>query len=207
MLIWYQFKYTSNNLTRYCFGSVRMNKAVSNSTRCCSPYHYQNNPVSNYIWLFRSKTLDWRRFRVVRVPPLKTFWGTSRPMRSQHFELSTNQKPGFRPDYRCWSNLESTNLTPMCQLTYNRMALDYQWNAHWLPTKGRLTTNGISIDCQWNVNRLPMKCQLNSNGMPIEFQLKANWIPMECHLTTIGVSLICQWNVNWWAMECLLTTN
>ena len=131
-----------------------------------------------------SKMLDWLRFRVIRVPPLKTFWGTSRPMRNQHFELSTNQKPRFRPDSRCWSKLESTNLTPMCQLTYNRVALDYKWNAHWLPTKGRLTTNGISIDCQWNVNRLPMKCQLNSNGMPIEFQLKANWIPMECQFNT-----------------------
>ena len=26
---------------------------MSNSTRCCSPYHYQNNPVSNYVWLLR----------------------------------------------------------------------------------------------------------------------------------------------------------
>ena len=132
-----------------------------------------------------SINFDWHRLRIVRVPPLKIFWGTSRPMRSQHFELSTNQKPRFRPDSRCWSNLESTNLTPMCQLTYNRVALDYQWNAHWLPTKGRLTTNGISIDCQWNVNQLPIECQLNSNWMP----------------------LICQWYVNWWPMECLLTTN
>ena len=88
----------------------------------------------------RSKTLDWCRFRVVRVPPMKIFWGTSRPMRSQHLELSTNQKPRFRTDSRCWSNLKSTNPTPMCQLTYNRVALDYQCrNAHWLPTKGRLT--------------------------------------------------------------------
>ena len=85
----------------------------------------------------RSITLDWHRFRIVRVPPLRNFWGTSRPMRSQHFKLSTNQKPRFWPDSRCWSNLESTNLTPMCQLTYNRVALDYQWNAqiaHWLTT-------------------------------------------------------------------------
>ena len=88
----------------------------------------------------RSKTLDWCRFRVVRVPPMKIFWGTSRPMKSQHLELSTNQKPRFRTDSRCWSNLKSTNPTPMCQLTYNRVALDYQCrNAHWLPTKGRLT--------------------------------------------------------------------
>ena len=115
----------------------------------------------------RSKTLDWRSFRVVRVTPLKTFWGTSRPMRSHHFELSTNQKPRFRPDSRCWSNLRSTNPTPMCQLTENQVPLEYQLTADWQTLYWHWTNNGMPIDCQWNVNGLQMECQLTSNGMPI----------------------------------------
>ena len=78
----------------------------------------------------RSKTLDWSWFRFVRVPPLKIFWGTSRPMRSQHSELSTNQKPRFRPDSHCWPNLKSTNPRQMCQLTANGMSLNCNWNVN-----------------------------------------------------------------------------
>ena len=155
----------------------------------------QSDPIdiecdeSSVIW--GQKTHDWRRFRVVRVPPLKIFWRTSRPMRSQHFELSTNQKLRFRPDPRCWPNLESTNPTPMCQLTDNRVALDYQWNAYCLSTKCPFTTIGISFDSNW----MPINYQWNVNGLPIECQWNVNWLPMECQLNTNRMPLDNKWSV------------
>ena len=122
--------------------------------------------------------LDWHRLRIVRVPPLKIFWGTSRPMRGQHFKLSTNQKPRFRPDSRCWSNLRSTNPTPMCQLTENQVPLEYQLTADWQTLYWHWTNNGMPIDCQWNV-------KWATNGMSIDIQWNANWMPMECKLYNI----------------------
>ena len=64
-----------------------------------------------------SKMLDWHSFRILRVTPLKIFRGSSRPMRSQHSKLSTNEKPRFWPKSQCLQNLESSNLMPICQLT------------------------------------------------------------------------------------------
>ena len=64
-----------------------------------------------------SKMFDWYSFRILRVTPLKIFRGSSRPMRSQHSKLSTNEKPRFRPKSQCLQNLESSNLMPICQLT------------------------------------------------------------------------------------------
>ena len=151
----------------------------------------------------RSITLDWDRFRIIRVPPLKFSWGTSRPMRSQHFELSTNQKPRFQPDPRYWPNLESTNPMPMYQLTDNRVALDYEWNAYCLPTKCPLTINGISIDSNW----MPIDYEWNVNGLPIECKWNVNWFPMECQLNTSGMPLDNKWSVTHLPMECQLTTN
>ena len=72
-----------------------------------------------------SKTLDWHMFKIVRVPPLEIFWLTSRPMRSQHFELSTNEKPRFLQDSRCLPDMDSANRMPMCKLTVNCLVL------HW----------------------------------------------------------------------------
>ena len=66
-------------------------------------------------WQLRSKPLDWPRFRIIRVPPLGISGGTSRPMRSQHSELSTNQEPRFGQDFWLWPKLESTNPMQMCQ--------------------------------------------------------------------------------------------
>ena len=66
-------------------------------------------------WQLKSKSLDWPRFRIVRVPPLGTSGGTSRPMRSQYSELSTNQEPRFGQDFWLWPKLESTNPMQMCQ--------------------------------------------------------------------------------------------
>ena len=177
----------------------------------------------------RSITLDWHRFRIVRVPPLRNFWGTSRPMRSQHFKLSTNQKPWFRPDFRCWSNLRSTNSTPMCQLTENQVQLEYQLIADWQTLYWHWTNNGMPIDCQWNVNGLQMECQLRSNWMPIEiqsyvtwlqieYQLTVNWMPINiqsyanrdpiwCQLTSNEIPIDCQSDANWDSIECKLRSS
>ena len=73
-----------------------------------NPYNLLNldEPIRYQIG---SKKPDWPRSKITRVPPLKIFWGTSRPMRSQHSELSTNEKPRFQPDLCWWQNMESTN--------------------------------------------------------------------------------------------------
>ena len=113
------------------------------STRFIQKLANRDEPIQ---YKLRSKTLNWHRFMIVRVPPLKIFWGTSRPMRGQHFKLSTNQKPRFRPDSRCWSNLRSTNPTPMCQLTENQVSLEYQLTADWQ------TLNWQSIAIPWVFN-------------------------------------------------------
>ena len=147
--------------------------------------------------------LDWQSFRVIRVPPLKIFWDTSGPMRSQHFELSTNQEPRFRLYSRCWQNLESANLAPMCQLRDNREPLECQWTANWLKIEWDWINNGMSIDCQWNANWLPMDCQLNANGVPIDFHWSANGMSIECQLTTNRVPMECQWRQSR-ATECQL---
>ena len=172
--------------------------------------------------------LDWQSFRVIRVPPLKIFWDTSGPMRSQHFELSTNQEPRFRLYSRCWQNLESANLAPMCQLRDNREPLECQWTANWLKIEWDWINNGMSIDCQLKADWLPMVFQLTSNGMSIDYQWNANWIQMECqlttnglpidnHLTTNGVPiechfkdngpLQCQLNANWLTLDCHFSIN
>ena len=65
-----------------------------------------------------SKKLDWHSLRIKGVSPLKNFRGTSRPMRSQHSELSTNRKARFWPENQCQQNLKSTNPMPICQFTY-----------------------------------------------------------------------------------------
>ena len=158
------------------------------STRFIQKLANRDEPIQYQL---RSKTLNWHRFMIVRVPPLKISWGTSRPMRSQHFELSTNQKPRFRPDSRCWPNLESTNPTPMCQWTGNQVPLECQLTADWQTLYWHWTTNGMSMGYQWNDNWIPMECQLNANGMQFEDH--------------IGVSLICQCNVNqihWIQCQC-----
>ena len=123
----------------------------------------------------RSKTLNWPWFRFVRVPPLKIFWGTFRPMRSQHSELSTNQKPRFRPDSHCWTKLKSTNPREMCQLTADGMSLNCNWTVNRMPKDYQL----MSIDCQWSVPRIPMECLLTVNVLPIDDQWNANWPPFD----------------------------
>ena len=147
--------------------------------------------------------LNWHRIRIVRVPPLKIFWGTSRPMRGQHFKLSTNQKPPFRPDSRCWSNLWSTNPTPMHQLTENQVPLEYQLTADWQTLYWHWTNNWMPIDCQWNVNGL----QWNVKEMSIELKRNVNLIQwnatwQHCHKNVNRMSMECQWSVNWITMQC-----
>ena len=46
--------------------------------------------------------------------PFENFLGTSRPMRSQHFELSTNQRPRFQQNIRPQPKLNPSNALPVC---------------------------------------------------------------------------------------------
>ena len=117
-------------------------------------YQYNVNWRALHIHHLRSKTLDWYKFRIIRVPPLEIFSGTSRPMRSQHSGLLTNEKPRFWQDSRCLPNLESTNPMQMCQLTDNRVSLECTWN-----------TNGLQREFLiiWH----SIRCQLMSNLMAI----------------------------------------
>ena len=78
--------------------------------------------IINRVPMERKLTID-NCWLFARVPPLKNNWGTSRPMRNQHFELLTNQKPRFQHDSRCWQNLKSINPAPMCKLSENQVTL------------------------------------------------------------------------------------
>ena len=106
-------------------------------------YFLLSNRVS-----FKVKNSRLAEIQALKGTPFEIFSGTSRPMRSQYSELSTNEKPRFRPYSWCWPNLESTNPTQMCQLTDTR----------------------VSLECQWNTNGLPLECQLTGNLMLIDIQ-------------------------------------
>ena len=115
---------------------------------------------SSVIW--GQKMLHWRMFRVVRVPPLKISWGTSRPMRSQHFELSTNQRPRFQQNFRHQPNLRPSNELSLCHCKVT-VSLNNHLN--------QISPNGCqkqSMDCQF------------ANAMPLE--------PLLCHCVTVSTT-------------------
>ena len=120
-------------------------------------------------WQLRSKPHDWLRFRIVRVPPLRISWGTSRPMRSQHSELSTNQEPRFGQDFWLWPKLEYTNPMQMCQSAASlyREFIPVLNQPIWY----QLRTNLKTIKTQSNANWTP-------NKMLIDNQSDANWKPI-----------------------------
>ena len=125
-----------------------------------------------------SKMLDWHSFRILRVTPLKIFRGSSRPMRSQHSKLSTNEKPRFRPKSQCPQNLESSNLTPICQLTVIPIYWQpkgYQWMSIGKAFSIDCYSNSLTIDCQFKANWLLMECLLDSNWLPTDFQLESHF--------------------------------
>ena len=106
-------------------------------------------------------------------------------MRSQHSELSTNQKPPFRQNSWCWPNLESTNHMPICQLNVNwflkiELHLRILYSGTWL-YRGKWPSKTIIDE--------PIQCQCRA--------YLNNWI---------HVSIV-QWNVNWQPMECQWYTN
>ena len=154
------------------------------------------------IWCqLSSKTLNWNRIRIIRVSPLKIFWWTSRPMRSQLSELSTNEKPRFQPDFCFLPNLESTNpmtigqskdiLMPLkCQSQFaNRIPVDIQSDANWhliwyqltanqKPINNQLTFNVTQIDYQSTSNQIPIWYLMRHNQMLIDNQSDVNWEPI-----------------------------
>ena len=69
-------------------------------------------------------------------------------MRSQHSELSTNEKPRFQPDFWCWPDTESTNPMQISQFTDHRVSLESQLTANVLPIECKLTGNQLPIESQ-----------------------------------------------------------
>ena len=155
----------------------------------------------------RSKTLNWQRFRIIRVPSLKIFWGASRPMRSQYSELSTNEKPRFQSDFFCCPNLEFTNPMIISQLTDIWVQLEYQCNAMRNETWHSISANGMLIGSQSNAYWQPIKCQLTTNLKTINTKLKANWQPIECQSTTNLNQINNQSDTNRKPNWCQLKTN
>ena len=153
----------------------------------------------------RPKTLDWHRIWIVRVPPLKIFWGpldqweasisSSRPIRSLGFGQ-------IRGVGRIWSlpiwHQCANWLTIEWHWTTNGMPIDCQLKADWQPMVFQLKANGMSIDYQWNANWIQKECQLNSNWMPIEIKTDANCDPIWCisgsHQTPIEIQSYNNWD-------------
>ena len=100
--------------------------------------HYSMNQLSIECHL-RSKTLDWHRFRIWRVPPLKFSQGpldqweasirSSRPMRSLDFGhiLGVGQIWSLPIQRKC-----ANWLTHECHWNANGIPMDYHWNVNWL---------------------------------------------------------------------------
>ena len=105
------------------------------------------------IYQIGSKSAHWQRFRIIRVPPLNKFWHLSWPIGSQHFKLSTNQKPQFQPNYQCQPYFGLTNPLPMCKLTANHMPIEIKSDVNWDQIIGHWS---------FNANLLPMECQWTS---------------------------------------------
>ena len=145
-------------------------------------------PIFQIGCQFASKFIDWQRFRIVRVPPLNIFGESSRPIGSQDSELSTNERPRFRPDSGLFPNFEQSNALPIelfsmaAQMefdsTANGMPIVFQLNATWLSFECQLIANWIQIDLKCNTNWLSIGCQCISNWMPLDCQLYVNWLPM-----------------------------
>ena len=168
-------------------------------------------------WQLKSKSLDWPRFRIVRVPPLGTSGGTSRPMRSQHSELSTNQEPRFGQDFWLWPKLESTNPMQMCQsaaslyrefipvlnqpiwyqLRTNLKTIETQSNAN-------LTPNMMLIDNQSDTNWELIWRQLRPNVMLINSQSNDYGQPIWCQLRTILKTNEIESDANWTPNQMLI---
>ena len=99
--------------------------------------------------------LHWQVFRIVRVPPLNIFGGSSRPIRSQDSELSTNQRPRFQQNFRLQPNLSPPNALPLCHCKVT-VSLKIHLN--------QFSPNGYP--------NMPMDCQF-ANAMSFE--------PLLCH--------------------------
>ena len=121
--------------------------------------------------------LHWQVFRIVRVPPLNIFGGSSRPIRSQDSELSTNQRPRFQPNFRLQPNLSPPNALPLCHCKVTvSISAKYSASAKFEPTQCTATVP-LQSHC---VTEDP----LEPNLVPMDIQI-GQWTansPMPCHL-------------------------
>ena len=148
---------------------------------------FTQHPMSMDCQL-RSKIAGLAEVQKSRDLPWKISWGSSRPMRSQHSRLSTNERPRFRPDSGLFPNFEPSNPLPIehfsmaAQMefdsTSNGMPIVFQFNATWLSFECQLIANWIQIDLKCNTNWLSIGCQCIANWMPLDCQLYVNWLPM-----------------------------
>ena len=119
-----------------------------------------------------SKLLQWHTLRIVRVPPLNIFKGSSGPIRSQYSELSTNQRPRFQQNIRHQPSLNPSNALPLCHCKVT-VSLKIHLN--------QISPNryqNMSMDCQF-VNAMPLEpllCHFNHwDATQLQLHLKG-WL-------------------------------
>ena len=143
-----------------------------------------HSPIIPICCQFSSISIHWQRFRIVRVPPLKIFRESSRPIGSQHSELSTNERPRFRQDSGLLPNFEPSNALPI----------------GFFSISGQMgfvsTANGMPIYHQWKANWLPIKCQFQLHWEEWEWNQSVNLIPLPPYKTFNPNRLTVNW-VEW----------
>ena len=125
--------------------------------------------------------LHWQVFRIVRVPPLNIFGGSSRPIRSQDSVLSTNQRPRFQQNFRLQPNLSPSNAQPLCHCKVTvSISAKYSASAKFEPTQCTAT--------------VPLQRHCVYFGKIFGFS-KIWTHPMHCHCAT--AKSLCQWRSTW----------
>ena len=101
-----------------------------------------------------SKLEHWHRFLIVRVSPLKTSKGGSRPMRSLDSGLSTNHRPPFQAHIFLWLILKAATLLQFSQSKHD---------GNWLSLMNSVV------------------CHLTTTWLPLSFHLPITWRPLDYH--------------------------
>ena len=132
-----------------------------------------------------SKLEHWHRFLIVRVSPLKTSKGGSRPMRSLDSGLSTNHRPPFQADFILWLILKAATV-----LQFSQSKPDGNW-------LGLMD----SVVCHLTISWLPLGFHLKTTWLPIDFHLPSTWMPLDCHLTTTWLPLNFHLTTTWLPLD------
>ena len=123
---------------------------------------------------FKVKNSRLAQIQDLKGTPFEIFSGTSRPMRSQYSELSTNQRPRFQPYSWCWPNLESTNPLTICQSITNSPILDQSANPGPI-----LCQSANPLRIRQSIANPPIYYQ-SANLMPIDIQFNFRFYGGHC---------------------------